>query len=244
MVILEYKKQYHKQIIAAAVTALKKGRVVAYPTDTCYGFAVDASSISAIKKLYQIKGRDFNKPVHIVVPSVAYAKKIAVWNKSTEKLIKKFWPGALTLILPVGKGLDPSLQRTLKVLSANTGTIGLRMPKNHIALDLAKNLKQPITATSANVSGMADCYSADEIIAQFFAKGGSESIALGRSPSGKLKPSGGKNQKYKPDIIINAGRLPENKPSTLVRAFDDVVKILRAGPVSEKQILKSLLNTK
>jgi L-threonylcarbamoyladenylate synthase len=190
---------------------------VVNPTDTCYGLAVDAANIKAIKKLYQIKGRDFKKPVHVVVPSVAYAKKIARWNGAAEKLARKFWPGTLTLVLPVGEGLKPS--PTLLQLSAGTGFVGLRMPNNKIALDLAKHLKCPITATSANLSGQPDCYSADEIIAQFT------------------------KQKHKPNIIINAGKLPKRKPSTLVRVFDNEVKILRQGPVSEKQIT-SLLNTK
>jgi len=215
MVILRYKKKYHKQIIALAVKALKKGKAVAYPTDTCYGLAVDAGNVMAIKKLYQIKGRDFNKPVHVVLPSLAYAKRIACWNNAAGRLAKKFWPGALTIVLPVEARRGVPLHR----LTSNTGSLGLRIPKNKIAQDLAKNLGRPITATSANVSGQADCYSADEIIGQF------------------------RKQKYKPDIIINAGKLPKRKPSTLVRIFDDVVKILRQGPISEKQI-KSLLNTK
>jgi len=214
MVIIDYKEKFHKQIIVSAVKALKAGNVVAYPTDTCYGLAVDAGNIFAIKKLYKIKGRNFNKPVHVVVPSVAYAKKIARWNGAAGKLSSRFWPGPLTLVFPVGNGRDHSLQKTLSILSANTRTIGLRMPKNKIALDLAKYLKRPITATSANLSGQADCYSADEIIAQFA------------------------KQKHKPDIIINAGKLKKRKPSTLVRVFDDTVKILRQGPVAEKEILK------
>jgi L-threonylcarbamoyladenylate synthase len=182
---------------------------VAYPTDTCYGLAVDAGNIKAIKRLYLVKGRDFNKPVHIVVPSPAYAKKIAHYNIAAQKLSRKFWPGSVTLILCL-KDKDKGLQ----MLSAKTGSIGLRMPDNLVALDMAKKLGCPITATSANVSGQADCYSAEEIISQF------------------------KNQKYKPDIIINAGKLSKRKPSTLVRVFDDVVKVLRQGPISEKQIIK------
>ena len=215
MIIIDYKKQHHKKIIDAAVLALKNGKVVAYPTDTSYGLAVDAENIKAVKRLYQIKGRDFNKPVHMVVPSAAYAKKITRWNKNAEKLAKKFWPGALTLVVELKVKSEK-----FKVLSANTGTMGLRMPKNQIALDLAKVLKRSITATSSNLSGRADCYSAADIIAQFI------------------------KQKYKPDIIINAGKLPKRKPSTLARVFDDVVKILREGPVSEKTILKFLRNTK
>ena len=215
MVILDYKKKYHKQIIAAAVKALKQGKAVAYPTDTSYGLAVDAGNIKAIKKLYQIKGRNFNKPVHIVVPSMAYAKTIARWNPAANKLVKKFWPGALTIVLPVEARSGVPLHR----LTSNTGSLGLRIPKNKIAHDLAKYLGRPVTATSANLSGQADCYSADDIIGQF------------------------QKQKFKPDIIINAGKLPRRKPSTLVRVVGDEIKILRQGPVSEKQIT-SLLNTK
>jgi L-threonylcarbamoyladenylate synthase len=211
MITIDYKKQYHKKIIEACVLALKQGKVVAYPTDTCYGLGVDAENIKAIKKLYQIKGRDFNKPIHLVVPSVAYAKTITQWNNNAAKLVKNFWPGAITLVLEL-----KVKNEKLKVLSANTGTIGVRMPNNKIALDLAKTLGCPVTATSANISGQPDCYSAGEILKQF------------------------QKQKFQPDIIINAGKLPKRKPSTLVRVFDDVVKVLREGPISEKQIKKVL----
>src|ERR1700688_3788989 len=98
MIILDYNKKHHKQIIFACVVALRAGKAVAYPTDTSYGLAVDAGNVAAIKKLYQIKGRDFKKPVHVVVPAVAYAKKIVDWNNSASKLVKKFWPGALTIV--------------------------------------------------------------------------------------------------------------------------------------------------
>lgn len=215
MIILDYSKKNHKQIIHACVAALKLGKAVVYPTDTCYGLAVDASNIKAVKKLYQIKERDFNKPVHVVVPSMANAKEIAQWNPPAIKLAKKFWPGAVTIILSL-----KSKEQGLKLLSANTKSIGLRMPKNQIALDLAKSLEKPVTATSANISGKPECYVIADVIAQF------------------------ENKKYKPDIIINAGKLNKNKPSTLVRAFDDVIKVLREGPVSEKQILMSLRSTK
>ncbi len=243
MIILDYQKKYHKKIIHACVLALKQGKVLAYQTDTSYGLAVDASNISAIKKLYKIKGRNFNKPSSIVVPSVAYAKKIVRWGKIASKLAKRWWPGVLTLVLGQrAKGVGASfpvlrirlggeggsrpqsktgaqaqpLRQTIKTLSASTGWIGLRMPKNDIALDLAKILKYPITATSANVSGQADCYSADEVIEQF------------------------KKQKYRPDIIINAGKLLKRKPSTLVKIEGKDLTILRQGPISEKQIRKLL----
>lgn len=209
MVIIDYKKSQHKEIISSCVTALKSGKVVACPTDTSYGLAVDATNINAVKKLYLIKGRGFNKPVHVIVPSVAYAKKNVLWNSAASKLAKKFWPGALSLVLPLRIKNQKS-----KILSAGSGFLGIRFPKNNVALGLSLGLKGPITATSANRSGEKDCYSAAEIVAQF------------------------KRQKIKPDIIINAGRLPKRKPSTMVKIENGKITILREGPILAKEILK------
>lgn len=194
--------------------------MVAYPTDTCYGLAVDATNSRAVKKLYLLKGRNFNKPVHVVVPSASYAKKLVSWNQNAAKLAKEFWPGALTLVLPIiprsPAKKNSGKNNIYRQLSAGDGFLGLRMPKHKVALDLAKALGRPITATSANVSGQPNCYSIEEITQQF------------------------KNQKLRPDIIINTGRLRKRKSSTVVRIFDDVAKVLREGPVSEKQVQKVL----
>ena len=208
MLEIKYSPKYHNQIIDSCITALKKGKAVVFPTDTSYGLAVDATNPKAIKKLYKIKGRDFNKPVHVVVSSLGQAKKIVEWNGAASKLAKKFFPGALTLVL----GLRPKGQ-ALSRLSAKTGFLGVRMPKNKIALDLSRLLKNPITATSANRSGEPDCYSADEVLSQF------------------------QKSKYKPDIIINAGRLLKRKPSTVVKIDNHKISILRQGPVKLSKVL-------
>jgi len=214
MVIIHYKKSQHSQIIEGLVLALKQGKILAYPTDTSYGLAADAENFEAIRKLYRIKGRQFNKPIHVVVPSVAYAKKIVKWNKTASNLVEKFWPGALTLVLPLKTKGDDGY----RLLSAGNRTIGLRMPNNQIALDLAKYLKRPITATSANLSGKADTYSAKDVLKQF------------------------EKKKSQPDIIINFGKLPKRKPSTVVKITPpdplfrkegegSKIEILRQGPV-------------
>jgi L-threonylcarbamoyladenylate synthase len=215
MIILDYSKQNHKKIIQACVKALQAGKTVVYPTDTSYGLAADISNKAALKKLYKIKERDFNKPVHVVVPNKKYAEKVSLFDIRARKLALKFWPGALTLVLPL-KGNN----KVLKLLSAGTGTVGLRMPNNNIALDLASVLKSPITATGANpsfhLSGGFDSYSAEDVIKQF------------------------QNKKYRPDIIINAGKLSKRKPSTLVKLTPDGFEILRPGPISLKQIKMAL----
>lgn len=227
MIIIKYQKQNHKTIIHAVALALKQGKVVAYPTDTSYGIAVDVTNAAAIKKFYKIKERTSKKPVHIVIASVAQAKKYGQWNRVATALTKKFWPGALSLALPIVRNPDPKA-KFLKLFSAGTGTIGLRMPENQIALDLVKQLKAPITATSANpsahLSGGVDSYSADEVYKQFL------------------------KQKYKPDIIIDAGKLPKRKPSTMLKldhfVSGDGYEILRPGPITKKQIDQVLKNIK
>jgi L-threonylcarbamoyladenylate synthase len=208
MVIVDYSKKHHREIINSCVHALRHGRIVAYPTDTSYGLAVDATNISAIKKLYKVKGRNFNKPVHIIPPNIGSAKKIVGWGRMAEKLAKRFWPGPLTFVLRLkAKGLG------YRMLSAESGWLGIRMPKNQIALDLAKYLGEPITATSANRSGKPDSYSAADILSQF------------------------KKIKFKPDVIINAGKLRERKPSTVIRIDKNQIILLRKGPVSVKEHL-------
>jgi L-threonylcarbamoyladenylate synthase len=191
--------------------ALKDGKTVIFPTDTSYGLACDVTNDKAVRSLYRIKGRDFNKPIHVVVPSRKYAIGVGVWSKVASKLAKRFWPGSLSLVVPL-----KSREQYLKRIAAGTGGIGLRMPQNQIALDLAKRLGKPISATSANRSGQPDCYSLKDILQNF------------------------EGSKHKPDIIINAGRLPKRKPSTLVKVIGDNWEILRSGPVSAKQITEAL----
>jgi L-threonylcarbamoyladenylate synthase len=120
----------------------------------------------------------------------------------------------VTLVLPL-----TSKASSWKILSAKSGFIGLRMPKNNIALDLANILNRPVTATSANLAGQPDCYSAKEISGQF------------------------ETEKYRPDIIIDSGKLPKRKPSTVVKIDKGEIEILRQGPVSENKI-KKILNLK
>lgn len=213
MVVIEYIKKQHSDIVQICTLALRQGKVVAFPTDTCYGLAVDATNTKAIKRLYNIKGRNFSKPSSVIVPSVEYAKKLVKWSDFSSKFAKKFWPGALTIALRTKtNGLG------YKRLSSVDKYLSLRMPKNKIALDLSKVLKRPITATSANLSGYPECYSLSDILSQF------------------------KDKKNKPDIVIDSGKLKKQKPSTLVKIINKKqIEILRVGPISEKQIREVLI---
>ncbi len=193
--------------VSEAIKVLKQGGVVVYPTDTAYGLAVDATNLKAVKKLYRLKGRGFHKPIHVIPSSKQWLIRLVINSAIAENLIKRFWPGPLTLVLPLkAKG------KSWQMLSAGTGTIGIRWPKHKIALELAGKLGKPITTTSANVSGKLSCYSVPEVAKQF-----ARSVR-------------------KPDYYIDGGKLKKTKPSTVVSLDKGHVTILRLGPVSETQI--------
>ena len=215
MLVLKYKKSEHKKIIQVCVRALKAGKVVAYPTDTSYGLAADAFNPAALKKLYRIKERASDQPMHVVVPSLSFAKATTKWDSLATALARKFWPGPLTLVL----GLK-SKSLGLKMVSAGTGALGVRLPNNPVAVDLAKFLGRPITATSANpsahLSGGYDSYSARDILIQF------------------------EKKLAQPDIVIDFGRLLKRKPSTIVKIENRSISVLCLGPISQKQISQTL----
>lgn len=137
-----------KSIIEKAAQLIKAGKIIAFPTDTIYGLGADATSDKAVKKVFRIKGRSINKSLSINVPNLEMAKKIAIISPLAQKLIKAFWPGALTIVLPLREKnmLSP-------FITAGRGTIGIRIPSHPIPIELMKNLDIPITSTSANISG-------------------------------------------------------------------------------------------
>jgi L-threonylcarbamoyladenylate synthase len=195
--------------IKKAIAVLKKGGIVAYPTDTAYGLAADASNEKAVRKLYQLKGRDFNKPVHVIFPDMNWLSRMVVLNVPALKLMNRFLPGPLTLVLPMKiEGVS------WEMLSAGTGTLGIRLPDDKMALGLVRGFGRPITTTSANVSGGENAYSIAEVKKQFAEQG--------------------------PDYYLDGGRLKKKKPSTVVALDGNNAKILREGPISEKEIKKVL----
>lgn len=187
-----------KKALNKAILVLKGGGVIAHATDTCYGFACDTFNKDAINRLYRIKKMDNEKPVSIIVSDLAMAKHFGIFNKKALELAKKHWPGALTIIVKRKKSLPAFLNPTAK-------TIGFRVPKHKLSLELVKKLARPITTTSANISGQLSPYSVSAIKKQFA------------------------GNKLKPDFVIDSGRLPKNAPSTIVDCSKSTVKVLRQG---------------
>ena len=132
--------------LAAAAQALRDGLVVAYPTDTLYGLAVDPRNSAAVTRLFGLKGRALDKAVPLIASDVEQVMACAILTPLAERLGVSFWPGPLTLVLRSREGLDP------RVIAAD-GTVALRIPDQPIAQALAHAAGFPVTATSANPSG-------------------------------------------------------------------------------------------
>lgn len=141
-----FPKRKKSKNLNSALRILQKGGIIIFPTDTVWGIGCLLNQPQAIKKLYQIKKREKSKPTAVLVASLAQAEKLAWFNLDARKLAKKFWPGALTIVLKAKKEA-PDL-----ILGKNQ-TIGLRQPNHNFLLKLLKKSKTSIVATSANFSG-------------------------------------------------------------------------------------------
>lgn len=132
--------------IEAAVDVLRRGGIVAYPTDTLYGLAVDPRNDAAVERLFAVKDR----PPSLAIPLIATDLKQALeWGSFSDhacRLADAFWPGPLSLVVPAVQGLS-------RRVVADDGTVAIRVPAHPVGRDLAAGLGCPITATSANLSG-------------------------------------------------------------------------------------------
>lgn len=133
------------ECVLRASGTLRKGGVIIYPTDTLYGLGADAFSDEALAKVYAIKGRDTQKPIHAVFADLTMVEEYAVLNDAARKLAAEFLPGPLTMVLRKKQGVMGGI--------GNGETIGVRIPDNEFCLELAKSFGKPFTATSANKAG-------------------------------------------------------------------------------------------
>ena len=134
--------------IAAAAAALRAGGLVALPTETVYGLAARADSDDAVASIYRAKGRpDFN-PLIVHVPTLETARELALFDQRAEMLARAFWPGALTLVLPLREGA-----RIAPAVTAGLPTIALRCPAHPVMRAVLEECGLPLAAPSANRSG-------------------------------------------------------------------------------------------
>lgn len=195
------------EAIEKALAIINKGGLIAYPTETFYGLGVKFNDIEALRKLYGTKHRSWNKALPVIIGQKRMlAFVVSSITVSAEKLIEKFWPGPLTLLLSAKPHIS-------EFITANTGKIAVRIPGESFALELAQALDFPITATSANISGMPPADNADDVVRYF-----KESL----------------------DIVIDCGKTHGGMPSTIVDASEEKIRIVRTGAISTEEIFAAL----
>ncbi len=196
-----------EQKLAEAIRILLGGGMVAFPTETFYGLGADARNEAAVENIFRIKGRDFRKPIALIVADdrqvIPLVQEIPA---AAQILMKTFWPGPLTLVFRASSSVLPCL-------TADTGKIGIRVSSHPISRLLAAGIVGPLTATSANLAGGAECSSADAVVR-----------ALGDFP----------------DAIIDGGVTPGESGSTILDVTLFPFRIIREGAIPSGLILNAL----
>lgn len=186
---------------------IKNGGIVVFPTETVYGIGTNGLDANAVKKIYKLKNRPIEKPISLLVSSMEMIETLTNnINEKEYKLMKKFFPGPLTIILEKSK-IVPD------IVSANTNTIGIRMPKCDIVLELIKYANVPIAAPSANLSG---------------------------KPSGTNIYEIEKDFKEGVNYYIKGDESNLGVSSTVVKIEDGKPIILREGSITKQQIIDCL----
>jgi len=199
MKVLSYTKESLDDIITKASGVLSKGGIIAYPTESFYALGVLASDDEALKRLFELKGRPPEKPLPLIVGDTDVLLSVAQnIPDQARNLIEHFWPGPLTLVFKARKAVS-------RLLTGGTGNVAVRIPGDSAALYLARAIRAPMTATSANPSAKSPAETAKEV-SDYFGE--------------------------RVDLIIDAGRSPGGKPSTIVDVTDVPLRILREGRVS------------
>ncbi len=205
--ILKVESTSLEYVLEYTVRLIQGGRVVAFPTDTFYGLGADPFNLSAVSEIFRIKRRTADRPLPLLVNSIDQAVDLAHDPpKLFFTLARKFWPGALTLVVPA------SSQIPLKV-TANTGKVGLRWPQAPFVVSLITAADRPLTGTSANLSDMESCSTADEVDCQI----------------GDVLP-----------LIVDGGLTPGGQASTIVELAGETGRIVRQGAIPESELKEYL----
>lgn len=190
-----------EQVLHQAVGMLKNGGIIAYPTETFYGLGVKFDLEDSLKTLYDIKQRPEEKAMPLIIGNKELIPIVAKSvNKIAVSLMDRFWPGPLTLIFPAIESLS-------EYITAGTHKVAVRIPGESFALQLAKTAKFPITATSANPSGLPPARDAETVIRYF---------------GDKI------------DLVIDGGTTSGGLPSTIVDITENKINILREGVINKK----------
>lgn len=190
-----------KSAVKDAIKALEKGQLVVFPTETCYGVAVDATNPLAISKLLEFKGQRSGKAISIAVDLRQMAEEYVEINTVADNLYNNFLPGPITVVSNSRGEID-------KRLVSSNNTLGIRIPDHRFTLQLIHQFGRPITATSANSSGRKPPYSIED----FNKYNTKKSLSL-------------------TDLFLDDGVLPNHLPSTILDTTLQEPKVLRSGEI-------------
>jgi L-threonylcarbamoyladenylate synthase len=191
--------------VEQGVKILRKGGVIAFPTDTVYGLGADAFNSKAVGRIYEIKNRPKNQQFPLLMADIERLTTLANPIPEIARfLARRFWPGGLTLVL--------SKTYSLPAYLAPGPTIAVRVPNHPVCLTLIQRLGNPIIGTSANISGQPAALTAEEV---------------GQQLGGKI------------DLVINGGKCPGGKESTVVDVTHETPLILRQGIIPPCEIDKA-----
>lgn len=192
-----------KRQVEKGIDILKRGGVIAFPTDTVYGLGAGMAFREAVERIYRLKGRPRGMALPLLLADVSqiseYASNVppVAWT-----LAKKFLPGALTLVLLKADSVPD-------YVVAGGRTVAVRVPAHPVPQALARGVGMPIVGTSANLSGKPSLVTAADVCEQF---------------GDKI------------DLVIDGGRSPGGKESTIVDVSGDKVVLLREGAISRKEL--------
>lgn len=194
---------YIKQQITKGIAILKRGGIIAFPTDTVYGLGASADIPEAVARVYEVKRRPRNMPLPLLLAHVSQIYEVAeMVPPLAELLAERFLPGALTLVLPKSRSVSD-------IVTAGSRTVAVRIPAHPVPLALIEGLRAPILGTSANLSGRPSVLTADEVSIQF---------------GDRL------------DLVIDGGRSPGSRESTIVDVTGEVPLVLREGVITPDEL--------
>ena len=190
-------------LLERAADILRRGGLVAYPTDTVYGLGADPRNDEAVRRLFEAKGRPAEQSVPLLIASADDLPRLAAEiPKAARSMMDAFWPGALTIVL----------RKAATFHSMAVGdTVGLRVPDHPVPRELSRLLGAPITGTSANRAGGPEPLTAQDVGSQ-----------LGK----------------RVDLLIDGGRCPGGRPSTVVDCTVDPPRIVREGGISREELVR------
>jgi L-threonylcarbamoyladenylate synthase len=192
-----------RQQVKQAISILKQGGIVAFPTDTVYGLGACISIPQAVERVYQVKGRPRSMALPLLLADKSQIAQVAEPVPPIAWLLAdKFLPGALTMVLPRAKSVPD-------IVTGGGKTVAVRIPAHPVPVALVRGLGAPIVGTSANLSGKPSSLTAEEVYAQ-----------LGD----------------RVDLIIDGGRCPSGKESTIIDLTRQTPMVLREGVISKEEL--------